>query len=107
MDEEWVIGPIPLFAWKGNRGSKMATRGVRVGLGVVMLGILVTTLVGCKEHKRELVTGSLGGKTAPVTPAPTAKQAVVGGALKDWKATPHFLIHAPASLQKVALTFDA
>jgi peptidoglycan/xylan/chitin deacetylase (PgdA/CDA1 family) len=35
------------------------------------------------------------------------KPAYAAGALKDWRPTPHFLVRAPANLQKVALTFDA
>lgn len=86
----------------------MVTRG-RVGVGLVAIGILATVLVGCRGHKSALVTGSPGrvGKTAPSMTAPAGKPAYAGGVLREWKATPHFLVRAPASLQKVALTFDA
>ncbi|MCW3099211.1 MAG: pdaA [Chthonomonadaceae bacterium] len=87
----------------------MQTRGVRIGSGLVTIGILAAALAGCKGNRSALGTGSPGGlgKTTPSAGAPTAKSAYAGGALKDWKATPHFLVRAPASLQKVALTFDA
>ena len=87
----------------------MDTRGVWGGLGLVAIGILATALTGCKGNKSGLVAGGSGGMGNPTTlaEAPAAKSALAGGALKDWKVTPHFLIRAPASLQKVALTFDA
>ncbi len=87
----------------------MQTRGVRGGLGLVAIGMVATALTGCRGNKNALVTGGPAGTGNPTltAEAPAAKSTLAGSALKGWRATPHFLIRAPASLQKVALTFDA
>ena len=92
-----------------KKGSTMHTRGVRGGWGLAAIGILALALTGCSRNKSALVTGSPGGmgKTTPSFESPASKSAAAGGALKEWRATPHFLVRAPVSLQKVALTFDA
>jgi peptidoglycan/xylan/chitin deacetylase (PgdA/CDA1 family) len=65
--------------------------------------------LGCPDRNRAVVAGSPGGgsKSAPSPDTRGATRGFAGSLLKDWKATPHFLIRAPGSLQKVALTFDA
>ena len=87
----------------------MQTRGVWGALGLAALGILAAVLTGCKGNRNAVATGNPSGmaKPTPSVVAPVKKPAYAGGALKDWRPTPHFLVRAPANLQKVALTFDA
>lgn len=87
----------------------MRIRGVRVSLGMAFIGMSAAVLSGCKENNGASVAGR-SGRTVQKLPsgaAPSSRPAIAGGALKEWRATPHFLVRAPASLQKVALTFDA
>jgi peptidoglycan/xylan/chitin deacetylase (PgdA/CDA1 family) len=87
----------------------MQTWAARRRAGLVALGLLSTVLVGCRGHKSvPAADGSGGNLTAgPSAGTPGAKAVIADRPLKEWKATPDFLIRAPASLQRVALTFDA
>lgn len=84
-------------------------RGVRGRGSAAAIGILAVLTAGCGGHRETVSIGSGGGRTTKTTAvaALSGAKAKAASPLKDWKATPHFLVRAPASLQKVALTFDA